>query len=32
MNGYLRTLPDDTLLALVHDKMWQPPAVPIPRL
>ncbi|KAL4073155.1 hypothetical protein V8B97DRAFT_2033450 [Scleroderma yunnanense] len=31
-NGYLRTLPDDTLLALIRDKMWQPPSVSASRL
>ena len=31
MNGYLRTLPDDTLLDHVRDKMWQPSAVLNPR-
>lgn len=26
-NAYLRTLPDADLLGLIHDKMWQPPAL-----
>lgn len=26
-NAYLRTLPDSDLLGLIHDKMWQPPAL-----
>ncbi|KAG2362110.1 hypothetical protein BDR07DRAFT_1285466 [Suillus spraguei] len=26
-NPYLRTLPDADLLGLIHDKMWQPPAL-----
>ncbi|KAG1745823.1 uncharacterized protein EDB91DRAFT_1268184 [Suillus paluster] len=28
-NAYLRTLPDSDLLGLIHDKMWQPPALQV---
>ncbi|KAG6336755.1 hypothetical protein ID866_2324 [Astraeus odoratus] len=31
-NAYLRTLPDDVLLSLVREKMWQPPHPNGPRL